>query len=99
MGSMRDGSGAECFLHFTDVGVAGKVLRGSPLPNVSECLNAMPEAFLQFKVEPAFSTDNASLCFWQVIKQPSWYSSPAGLQEYPLLGFFCGEYCGLQESR
>ncbi|PHX37305.1 hypothetical protein AO263_19030 [Pseudomonas sp. NZIPFR-PS5] len=57
---------------------------------MSECLNAMPEAFQQFKVEPAFSTDNASLFFWQVIKQPSWYSSPAGLQEYPLLGFFAG---------
>ncbi|MEE5145049.1 hypothetical protein V2J91_02955 [Pseudomonas alliivorans] len=90
MASMRDGSGAEYFLHFTDAGVAGKVVCGSPLPNVSECLNAMPEAFQQFKVEPAFSTDNASLFFWRGVKQPSWCASPDGLKEYPLLGFLVG---------
>jgi hypothetical protein len=88
MGSMRDGSGAEYFLHFTDAGVAGKVICGSPLPNVSECLNAMPGEFQQFKVEPAFSTDNASLFFWRSAKQLSWCVSPDGLKEYPLLGVF-----------
>ncbi|WP_122207198.1 hypothetical protein [Pseudomonas viridiflava] len=90
MGSMRDGSGAEYFLHFTDVGVAGKVMCGSPLSNVSECLNAMPEAFQRFKVEPAFSTGSASLFFWRDLKQPSWCASPEGLKEYPLLGFLAG---------
>ena len=90
MGSMRDGSGAEYFLHFTDAGVAGKVICGSSLPNVSECLNAMPVEFQQFKVEPAFSTDNASLFFWRGVNQPSWCVSPDGLAEYPLLGFFVG---------
>lgn len=90
MGSMRDGSGAEYFLHFTSAGVAGKVICGSPLSDVSKCLNTMPAVFQQFKVEPAFSTDNASLFFWREVNQPSWCASPDGLKEYPLLGFFVG---------
>ncbi|WPN64336.1 hypothetical protein QMK47_04885 [Pseudomonas sp. P9_35] len=87
MGSMRDGSGGEYFLHFTSAGVAGKVIFGSPLSDVPGCLNTMPEAFQQFKVEPAFSADNASLFFWRGVKQPSWCASPDGLKEYPLLNF------------
>ncbi|MFB3304734.1 hypothetical protein [Pseudomonas sp. AMR01] len=94
MGSMRDGSGAEYFLHFTDAGVAGKVICGSALPNLSECLNEMPEAFQRFKVEPAFSTDNTSLFFWRGVKQSSWCASPDGLKEYPLLGFLVGGVAG-----
>lgn len=88
MGSMRDGSGGECFLHFTNAGVAGKVIFGSLLSDASSCLSTMPEAFQQFKVEPAFSADNASLFFWRGVKQSSWCASPDGLKEYPLLGFF-----------
>ncbi|WP_040069055.1 hypothetical protein [Pseudomonas batumici] len=90
MASMRDGSGAEYFMHFTDEGVAGKVLYGSSLSNAPECLGAMPEVFQRFKVEPAFSTDNASLFFWRGVKQASWCASPGGLEEYPLLGFLVG---------
>ncbi|PFG21460.1 hypothetical protein ATH90_0134 [Pseudomonas lurida] len=90
MGSMRDGSGGEYFLHFTNAGVAGKVIFGSPLSDVSKCLDTMPDAFQQFKVEPAFSTDNASLFFWRDIKLLSWHASPDGLKEYPLLGFLVG---------
>lgn len=90
MASMRDGSGAEYFMHFTDAGVAGKVIYGPSLSNVSECLDAMPEVFQRFKIEPAFSTDNASLFFWCGVKQSSWCASPGGLEEYPLLGFLVG---------
>lgn len=87
MGSMRNGSGAEFFLHFTNAGVAGKVIYGSPLPDTSEHLDNMPEEFKSFKTEPAFSTNNASLFFWRGIKQLSWHASPCDLKEYPLLGF------------
>ncbi|MGR3890490.1 hypothetical protein [Pseudomonas sp. 1152_12] len=77
-------------MHFTDAGVAGKVICGCPLPNVSECLNTMPEAFQQFNIEPAFSTGNSSLFFGRGVKQPSWCASPDRLKEYPLLGFLAG---------
>lgn len=90
MASMRDGSGGEYFLHFTNEGVAGKVIFDSGLSNVSEHLNAMPEVFERFKIEPAFSTDNASLFFWRGVKQSAWSVSPDGLEEYPLLGFLVG---------
>ncbi|AVB20044.1 MULTISPECIES: hypothetical protein [Pseudomonas syringae group] len=90
MASMRDGSGNELFLHFTDSGVAGKVLFSSALSNASEHLNIVPNAFESFKLEPAFSNDKASLFFWRGAEQLVWNSSPKKLEEYPLLGFLVG---------
>ncbi|KTB73823.1 MULTISPECIES: hypothetical protein [Pseudomonas] len=63
MASMRDGSGGEFFLHFTNEGAAGKVLFSSALSNAFEHLSLIPKAFEKFKDEPAFSNDNASLFF------------------------------------
>lgn len=90
MASMKDGSGAEYFIHFTNKGVAGKVLSESALPNAFEWLAAMPDKFRDFKEEPAFSNGNASLFFWRAVDQASWCASPDGLEEYPLLGFLAG---------
>lgn len=87
MASMRDGSGAEYFLHFSHEGVAGKVVSGSLLPDAPRHLSAMPERFQGFKAETAFSTDQASLFFWRGADQPSWSVSPDTLGLYPLLGF------------
>jgi hypothetical protein len=63
MASMRDGQGAEYFLHFTCEGVAGKVLNGTTLVNASEHPNEVPENFRAFKNQPAFSTIEPA-CFF-----------------------------------
>lgn len=91
MASMRDGSGNEYFILFTENGVVGKVLFGSSKSNVSSYLKDIPDSFSTFKHEDAFNLKNASLFFWREIKDNHWSALPKGLSVYPLLGFLtCG---------
>lgn len=87
MGSMKDGSGGEYFLHFTDQGMVGKVLADEQLRNAITFLKKVPDQFSSFKNEPAFSTDKATFFFWRRNRDNSWFSSPGKLMAYPLLGF------------
>lgn len=90
MASMKNGEGAEYFIHFTCEGVVGKVLYENPLSNPREHLDVVPEKFRAFKNEPAFSNNNASLFFWREANHNSWQASPDKLKQYPLLGFLQG---------
>lgn len=96
MASMRDGSGSEYFLHFTDQGVVGKVLSGESLANPEKSLADIPDSFSSFKSEQAFSVDNATLFFWRGNNDTGWSISPDLLHSYPLLGFFVGGVSGYQ---
>jgi hypothetical protein len=87
MASMKNGEGAEYFIHFTCEGAVGKVLDENPLLNPQEHLDDVPEKFRAFKDEPAFSNNNASLFFWREANQSSWQASPDKLKRFPLLGF------------
>jgi hypothetical protein len=90
MASMRDGSGSEYFLHFGDAGVAGKVLADTPLLELQQSLNKVPNAFAEFKTEPAFKVAEASFYFWRLSVNGVWSASPNNLSTYPLLGFLVG---------
>lgn len=87
MASMRDGEGAEYFLHFTRDGVAGKVLSGTGSRDAAKLLDAVPDRFRSFKDEPAFSNEEATLFFWRQVEAESWHASSDALTEFPLLGY------------
>lgn len=87
MASMRDGSGSEYFIHFTDAGVAGKVFYEDTLADVSYFLNIIPNSFSSFKNEAAFSVNNATFFFWREESTATWVAAPVNLKTYPLLGF------------
>lgn len=90
MASMKDGSGGEYFLYFSDQGMVGKVLADEQLGNAITFLKKVPDQFSSFKNEPAFSTDKATFFFWRRYRDNSWFSSPGKLVAYPLLGFLVG---------
>jgi len=87
MGSMRDGSGAEYFLHFSNEGLAGKVLSENLLDESLLCLEKMPNCFLSFKNEAAFTVDAATFFFWRKSNDEKWHVSPSNVREFPLLDF------------
>lgn len=87
MGSMRDGMGSEYFLHFSNQGVAGKVLSQIQLPEVDLCFNTIPGEFSAFKSESAFNLENATFYFWRKFEDRAWSVCPEGSDEYPLLAF------------
>ncbi|WP_338396248.1 hypothetical protein [Fulvitalea axinellae] len=86
MGSVRDGLGAECFIHFTKFGAVGKVLSGPSLPNVSDIPKRIPEGFSGFVDEPAFNVSEASFFFWRRYSDDYWSVYPDNLDEYDWLG-------------
>jgi hypothetical protein len=92
MASMRDGSGSEYFINFTQGGVAGKVLSDDQLADASASLSHVPDSFSGFKSEPAFSLGNATFFFWRSRDSSVWKSSPNNLACYPLLGFLIGGF-------
>jgi hypothetical protein len=94
MASMRDGSGSEYFINFTEGGVAGKVLSDEQLSDASAFLVHVPDSFTGFKNEPAFSLDNATFFFWRERDSSAWEASPSDLASYPLLGFLVGGIAG-----
>lgn len=96
MASMRDGSGSEYFLHFSDQGVVGKVLSDELLVDSATSLANIPDCFSSFKEEPAFSPENATFFFWRGSKDSSWHVSPGHLSVYPLLEFLVGGFSGYQ---
>lgn len=87
MASMKDGSGGEYFINFTEKGVAGKVFFEGLLTDVLQSLEFMPNCFSNFKNEAAFNIDNATLFFWKENDSIAWRSSPENLKDYPLLSF------------
>lgn len=87
MASMRDGSGGEYFINFTDAGVVGKVFYKDTLADISYFLNIIPNSFSSFKNESAFSINNATFFFWQEKNATTWETAPTNLKLYPLLGF------------
>ena len=89
MASMRDGSGNEYFLLFSENGVAGKVFYGQN--GTSLLLTSVPDCFSSFKNEAAFSIDNASFYFWRSHKDEKWSVSPNDLKTYDLLGFLAND--------
>jgi hypothetical protein len=87
MASMRDGSGAEYFLHFSEQGLVGKVLSEKLLDDYSSYLDGIPNCFLDFKNESAFNLDNATFFFWKKVTDKNWHTSPSNINKFPLLGF------------
>lgn len=91
MASMRDGSGREYFLHFSNQGVVGKVLAiENILPDSSSFLSNVPARFSGFINESAFSFENATFFFWREEGKSNWLSSPNNLKSFPLLEFLVG---------
>lgn len=88
LASMRDGQGSEYFLHFSEQGVAGKVLSaGHQLTDSKAFLRNVPAIFSGFANEPAFDLQSATFFFWRDASANQWLSSPSDLKSYPLLGF------------
>jgi len=90
MASMRDGSGGEYFLHFSDRGVVGKVLDESPDEQCLLFLKDVPGSFASFKNETAFQVNDASFYFWRRKEDPEWMAVPSNLSSYSSLGFLKG---------
>src|SRR5262245_48774409 len=84
MASLRDGSGDDYFILFTQ---AGAILKGfahesaawqralereqQPVPGV---FDGVPEEFAGFLTEQAFSTDQTTFCLWRRPTDPAWQS-------------------------
>lgn len=101
MSSMRDGSGGEYFIHFSEYGAIGKVLCKEQVENSLSILNSIPECFNSFKTEAAFSLEYVTYCFWRQADDKEWTSFPANLPEFALLKFLaegCQYYHDWAES-
>lgn len=94
MASMKDGSGGEYFINFTNTGVAGKVFFDESLADVSPSLGLIPPCFSSFKNESAFSIANATFFFWREENTTVWIVSPDNLKTYPFLGFLVNGIAG-----
>lgn len=79
MASMRDGSGDDYFILFTD---AGAIMKGfahesdawqqrSMLPPHG-VFEGVPKDFAGFLTEPAFSIEESTFCLWRRSADPSW---------------------------
>lgn len=90
MASMRDGSGDEYFLHFSEKGAVGKVLYGNKMENVSPLLSSVPNHFSGFKQEAAFNLNNTTFYFWRNHGDETWSVLLNDLKSYALLGFLVG---------
>ncbi len=90
MASMRDGSGREYFLQFSESGAVGKVLCEESAKNTSQLLERVPNCFLSFKNEPAFKLNEATFYFWRTREDKEWSATPDNLDSYSLLGFLAG---------
>lgn len=85
MGSMRDGSGDDLFVHF---GTAGCWIKGfaheSPMsPWMQEptrvwpgVLDAVPPEFADCLAEPAFNVGDTTFCIWRRHGDPNWATGP-----------------------
>lgn len=74
MGSMRNGSGDDFFIHFSDAGAVIKgydhesvmarfnVEHGQPWPGV---LDKVPSELMSFLAKPAFSIEETTFCTWR----------------------------------
>ncbi|NJK52842.1 MAG: hypothetical protein HC936_08435 [Leptolyngbyaceae cyanobacterium SU_3_3] len=76
MASMRNGSGDEWFLLFSQ---AGAVMKGfsheSPMaviPTWPGVLSDVPAVFSTFLCEPAFSMNDTTFCLWQTVSESQW---------------------------
>ena len=77
MGSMRNGSGDDWFIHF---GAFGAALKGLAHETsiardkgfAAEVQRKVPKAFAAFLAEPAFGMDWLSYCYWRAPEDPSW---------------------------
>jgi hypothetical protein len=78
MASLRNGEGDDWFLLFGEFGAAIKGLaHETPLAIdgafASEIQRQVPPAFGEFLVEPAFSMERASFCYWNAAGEPGWH--------------------------
>ncbi|MBW8832004.1 MAG: hypothetical protein JF606_21830 [Burkholderiales bacterium] len=87
MASMRDGAGSEYFLLFSEGGAVGKVFDSDAEDNAAALIDVVPDAFLSFKNEPAFSLTNATFFFWQEAGGKEWVATPDDLPTYANLRF------------
>jgi hypothetical protein len=91
MASVRDGSGDDYFILFTQAGAIMKgfaheseawqraLERGQrPVPGV---FDGVPEEFAGFLTEPAFSTDETTFCLWRRPTDPTWQTGANDLLE------------------
>lgn len=77
MGSMRNGSGDDWFIHFGPFGAAIKGLAhetsiAGDKVFVSEIQRQVPQAFSSFLADPAFGMDWASYCYWRGDEDAGW---------------------------
>jgi hypothetical protein len=98
LGSMRNGHGDEYFVLFTADGAVGKVhCDDSSLADVSGPLSEVPDIFLPFKNEPAFSITTASFFFWNQTGSATWKAAPHVRGKYPWLGFLVNGFSAYHE--
>jgi hypothetical protein len=88
MASMRNGSGSEYFVLFTECGAVGKVFDDEAGNAGEKMLARVPDSFVAFKDEPAFQVDSATFFFWHLKDDHSdWEASPNTLSGYAYLNF------------
>jgi hypothetical protein len=90
MASMRDGSGSEYFLLFSENGAVGKVLDGQSVKHTSSLLTHVPDYFLSFKNESAFRINDVTFYFWWSKEDAKWIALPNSLNSYANLAFLKG---------
>ncbi|MEV4128515.1 hypothetical protein [Nocardia sp. NPDC049707] len=75
MASMRNGSGDDWFIVFTDAGVYGRGF-DHEAPNAPQVLQAVPGVFGSYVAEPAFAdhdgSPRATVCFWREPADAEW---------------------------
>ena len=92
MASMRDGSGGEYFIHFSNAGAVGKVFQDVEVEKPDEILSRIPRVFGSFKKESAFNLEQITFCFWFEKNSKCWISVPEDIQQPMLLNFIIGNY-------
>ena len=86
MGSIRDGSGGECYIHFTKYGAIGKVALDPSVLEIGEFLKLVPEEFSGFVNESAFSITESTFIFWKRYADIYWSVYPNNLVQYDWFG-------------
>lgn len=92
LGSMRNGSGDECFAAFNQAGCFLKGFaheapmsphRSSPPKVHPGVLDEVPPDFADFCREPAFDLENTTFCIWRKHDDKAWHRGPVSYPSGP----------------